>query len=185
MSDLGRGPRSGGRARARQLCDAPSTPRHPTFHLTLLAPAALRAPTLSLIGPLRDSGWPEKLGAEAQQGDSPGVSGAVRGGSRCASHEVSQMTGPVARRQADRTPASPIRRCPRPAKLTPDVRRGTDRRSQAMDRLTLAGGEGSRTATERPPAVAATRGTVGDGTVPDGATSGRLAAGSGVRAAGG
>src|SRR3954451_7179867 len=40
----------------------------------------------------------------AQQADSPGVSEAVRGGSRCASHEVSQMIGPVARRQADRTP---------------------------------------------------------------------------------
>jgi len=41
-----------------------------------------------------------------------------------------------------------------------------------MDRLTLAGGEGSRTATERPPAVAATRGTVGDGTVPEWAAEG-------------
>src|SRR4051812_1844727 len=55
MSDLGRGPRSGVRARARQLCDAPSTPSHPTSHLTLLAPTALRALALSLFGQL-DSG---------------------------------------------------------------------------------------------------------------------------------
>src|SRR3954447_10147795 len=53
------------------------------------------------------------------KGIAPVQPGAIRGGSRCASHEVSQMTGPDARRQLDGTPTSPIRRCRRQAKLTP------------------------------------------------------------------
>src|SRR3954465_237153 len=70
---------------------------------------------------------------DAQQADSPGVSGAVLGGSRCASHEVSQMTGPVARRQANRTPAV-ADSAPSAAgkRLTTDVRRNTDRRPHTM-----------------------------------------------------
>ena len=50
------------------------------------------------------------------EGTAPVLPGAVRGGSRCASHEVCLMTGPVARRRGDGTPTSPLPPVSRQAK---------------------------------------------------------------------
>src|SRR4051812_39081199 len=93
---------------------------------------------------------------KSNKGKDPGVSRGYPGGSRCASHEVFLMTGPDARRQADRTPTSPIRRCPLgnadptcEATLTDGPRR--------WDRPTLAGGDGSAQP-QRPPGALRARG---------------------------